>query len=96
MHIPIYYYIRLGNFSFNHRNSIGNTNSVNTVDVIIPPMITHAMLTRVSEPALSDSAVGSMPTTIVSAVIKIGFRRVLPASITAAFAVMPSCISVSV
>lgn len=62
----------------------------------MPPMMTQAMLTRVSEPSDRESAVGSIPTTMVRAVIKIGRKRTLPASITASKGAVPLCIRVSV
>ena len=70
--------------------------SVKTVEVIMPPIMTQAMLTRVSEPSLMAKAVGSMPTTMVSAVIKMGFNLTLPASMIASFALLPPCIKVKV
>ena len=61
-----------------------------------PPMTTTAMLALVSEPAVMDRAVGSMPTTMVSVVMKIGRRRTLPASIMALRGSRPRSIRVSV
>ena len=89
-------YILFGKCFFSHRNRTGITNSVKTVDVIMPPMMTQAMLTRVSEPSDRLRAVGSMPTTMVMAVMKIGFNRTLPASTTASRGEMPSWIRVRV
>lgn len=54
-----------------------------------PPMMTHDMELRVSEPAVTASAVGSMPTIMVKVVMRIGRRRSRPASITASFALIP-------
>lgn len=68
---------------------IGMTSRVKTVDVRSPPMMTHDMELRVSEPAVTASAVGSMPTIMVKVVMRIGRRRSRPASITASFALMP-------
>ena len=44
---------------------------VNIVDVISPPIMTHAILERVSAPSAKASAVGSIPTIIVIVVMKI-------------------------
>ena len=59
-------------------------------------MSTQAMLTRVSEPAVMASAVGSMPTTMVKVVMNMGLSRVLPASMRASLAVKPRSIRVKV
>ena len=75
---------------------IGMINSVKTVDVKSPPIMTHAMLTLVSAPSVIDKAVGSIPTIIVMVVMKIGFKRTFPASMTASIADMPRSIRVSV
>ena len=71
-----------GCFSKN-KKIIGMTTNVKIVEDNKPPMITHAMLTRVSEPSVIAKAVGIMPTTIVSVVMNIGFNLTLPASIIA-------------
>ena len=65
------------------------TRSVKRVEVMRPPMMTHAIELRVSEPAVSARAVGSMPTIMVKVVMKIGRRRARPAAMTASFAAMP-------
>ena len=69
---------------------------VNTVDVSRPPIITQAIDTLVSEPAVIANAVGSIPAIIVIVVINIGFNLTLPASITASRALRPLSISVKV
>ena len=78
------------------RKIIGMATKVKKVDEIKPPIITHAMLTRVSEPAVIAKAVGSMPTIMVNEVIKIGFNLVLPDSIIASRGLIPLSINVKV
>lgn len=59
-------------------------------------MTTTAMLERVSEPAVMERAVGSIPTIMVMVVMKIGRNRVRPASMTALRGFMPRPIKVNV
>ena len=68
---------------FKEEENNGDNEQRKTVDVRRPPMTTTAMLERVSEPAERERAVGSMPTTMVRVVMKIGRKRTRPASIMA-------------
>ena len=59
------------------------------VEVTRPPISTTAMPERISLEAPMDSARGSIPTIIVTDVMRMGRRRVMPASTSAWRSGMP-------
>ena len=61
----------------------GTKTSVNIKELVRPPIITHAMLFLVSEPAAVERAIGNIPKIMDNVVIKIGRKRSRPAEMRA-------------
>ena len=76
-------------------NTAGTITSVSNVDRISPPITVMPIGARQAESPDSDSAVGTMPATIATVVITIGWARLWPASTIASFLGTPFSISSS-
>ena len=70
---------------------MGTTSNVRIVDVITPPMTATPSGLRKSAPSPLPSAIGNIPATSANVVIRIGRRRIAPASISAVRSDTPPC-----